>query len=81
MSEKQAKKKRKEQDEVLAEYGIRIMRNGDVAVSGPIDNLMGFFDATNRAQRVVLDQTIKNMRNMQSNIIVPKLDMSKIKLI
>ncbi len=86
MNEKQAKKKRKldkTEPLVLMEFTIKIMDNGDVAVNGPVDKYMAFLDATNRAQRMVLDHAFKLMEQQmapKSNILVPNLDTSKLKL-
>lgn len=80
MSEKKAKKERKE-PKVLIEFTIKVLDNGDIALSGPVDNIMGFMDATNRAGRMVLDHALKNMQKAaQSKIIVPKFNTSGIKL-
>ena len=72
MSEKQAKKERQEERKVIAEFGIRILENGNVEVSGPIGNFFAFRDAMNRAERVVLNQILSQMKEKTDNrIIVP----------
>jgi len=79
MSEKQAKKDRKE-PKVLIEYNIKLLDNGDVVLNGPVENVMAFMDATNRAGRMVLDNAIKNMKKVQSKIVVPEFNASGLKL-
>ncbi len=72
MSEKQAKKERQANREIMAEFTIKILENGNVEVSGPIGNFLAFRDAMNRAERVVLNQIISQMKEKTDNrIIVP----------
>lgn len=77
MSEKQAKKKRREQ--IFAKYEITVFANNEIEISGPIDNFPLYRDVMNRVERIVLDRLRENLQN-RSNILVPKLNTSKLKL-
>lgn len=70
MSEKKVKQLRKEQDDIVAEFRIVATKNGEVKVFGPIDNILGFFDVMNRAQRAVLNHFAQQKNN---RIIVPEM--------
>lgn len=81
MSEKQAKAERQEARRVIAEYRIEVLADGNVAISGELDNFLLFRDAMNKAERAVLERLAAGLKNRMNNrIVVPSLDVKGLKI-
>ncbi len=81
MSEKQAKLERQEARKVVVEYKIEVLSDGNVSISGDLDNFLLFRDVMNKAERAVLERIAAGIKNRVNNrIVVPNLGIKGLKI-
>jgi len=82
MSEKQVKIERQEARTVVSEYVVQCLADGNVTITGNLDNFLLFRDAMNKAERAVLEHIAKQMKTKMNNrIVIPNLDVKGLKIV